>query len=73
MKMLKSNKTPSSDHVNNDDHVNNESISKLTRSLLLHVKLFDLVFDIDLVPDNWLLEIIQPIYKGKGDRSQPEN
>lgn len=33
----------------------------------------NLVFDSGVVPDDWLLGIIKLIYKGKGDRSQPEN
>lgn len=32
----------------------------------------NLVFDSGVVSDNWLQGIVKPIYKGKGDRSQPE-
>lgn len=31
-----------------------------------------MVFDSRVVPDDWLLEIIQLIYKGKGNSCQPE-
>lgn len=39
----------------------------------LYVKLFKLVFGSGVVPDDWLLGIIKPTYKGKGDKSQSEN
>ena len=39
----------------------------------IYTKLFNLVFQTGIVPDTWNLGIIKPLYKQKGDKSQPEN
>lgn len=35
--------------------------------------MFNLIFDHGIVPDEWLTVIVKPIYKDKGDPTQPEN
>lgn len=68
VKKLKNNKAPCGDHV-----INEYIKTTMETFLPLYVNFFNLVFDSGLVTDDWLLGIIKPIYKGKGDRSQPEN
>ena len=52
----------------------NEFIKSAQQTLLpLYVELFNLIFDTGVVPEVWLTGLVKPIYKGKGDRNQPEN
>ena len=39
----------------------------------VYVKLFNTVFNTGIIPDAWTKEIINPIYKNKGDPIKPEN
>ena len=68
VKSLKNNKSPGSDNILNE-HI------KCTIHAMLptYTKLFNLVFDTGIVPENWVLGNILPIYKNKGDKTFPEN
>jgi hypothetical protein len=39
----------------------------------IYVKLFNLIFDKGLIPEQWLYSDIIPIFKNKGDKSDPKN
>ena len=65
---LKNNKAPALDNILNE-HIKS-SVSIL---LPLYEKLFNIVFDSGMVPEDWLLGVIKPIYKNKGDPTNPEN
>ena len=39
----------------------------------VYVKLFNIIFDSGIVHESWTLENILPIFKNKGNPSQPEN
>ena len=41
--------------------------------LPVYTQLFNLIFDTSLIPENWTLGNILPIYKNKGDINMPEN
>ena len=41
--------------------------------LSIFTKLFNLIFDTGIVPKDWTLGIIRPIYKNKGNRMDPNN
>ena len=36
-------------------------------------KLFNLIFDCGIIPESWVIGQIKPIYKNKGDSSEPKN
>ena len=56
------------------DEILNEYI-KCTEHLLMpvYIKLFNTIFDTGTLPEAWLEGKIRPIYKNKGDKSDPEN
>ena len=56
------------------DNVLNEHL-KYTADLMMQVytQLFNLIFDSGLIPENWTMGNILPIYKNKGDKNMPEN
>jgi hypothetical protein len=39
----------------------------------IYEKLFNIIFDKGFVPHIWLIGIIKPIYKNKGDIYEPKN
>jgi len=56
------------------DNVLNEHI-KTSMPIMKHVyaKLFNVVFKSGIVPSNWTIGVINPIYKNKGPSSGPAN
>ena len=69
IKNLKNNKAPSP-----TDNILNEYI-KSTKYILMpfYTKLFNCVFESGIIPDSWTAGTILPIYKNKGDSSDPSN
>lgn len=41
--------------------------------LPIYHKLFNMIFDSGILPDSWLVGIIKPIYKNKGNADDPSN
>ena len=68
VKCLKSNKSPGV-----DDIVNEQIKSTISYMLPIYVKLFNVIFDTGIIPENWTMGNIKPIYKNKGDPKQAEN
>ncbi|MEW8547526.1 MAG: reverse transcriptase family protein, partial [Candidatus Thiodiazotropha sp.] len=68
VRSLKRNKSPGIDDIMNE-HI----INTLSFLLPVYVKLFNIIFDHSIIPENWLLGNILPIYKNKGDIHNPEN
>lgn len=68
VKNLKNNKAAGFDRVLNE-HI----CSTITVFLPVYKKLFNVIFDSGIVPDEWLIGIVKPIYKNKGDPTKPEN
>lgn len=68
VKKLKNNKSPGHDLV-----INEHIFTTVTIFLPVYRKLFNLIYDRGYVPDEWLIGIIKPIFKNKGDPTQPEN
>lgn len=65
---LKTGKSPGYDEILNE-------YIKCTEHLLMpvYIKLFNTIFDTGTLPEAWLEGKIRPIYKNKGDKSDPEN
>jgi hypothetical protein len=38
----------------------------------IYEQLFNIIFETGIVPDNWLMGYIKPIYKNKGDKMDPK-
>ena len=56
------------------DKIENEYLIE-TRDLLLnfHFELFNLILETGILPENWLIGIIKPIFKNQGEDTNPEN
>ena len=65
---IRNNKSPGPDAV-----INEYLKSSINVMVHLYEKLFNLVFDTGIVPVAWLIGHIKPIYKNKGNESDPQN
>ena len=68
VKSLKNNKSPGTDDV-----VNEQIKSTITYMMPIYIKLFNIVLDTGIIPENWSMGTIKPIFKNKGDPKLPEN
>ena len=56
------------------DRILNEYIKSTKATFIAtYVKLFNMIFDSGCFPEQWSTGMISPIYKSKGDRSNPQN
>ena len=68
VKKLKNNKACGSDRIYN------EYIKSSVNILLpVYVKLFNMIYENGIIPIDWTIGIIKPIYKQKGNREDPDN
>ena len=65
---LKKGKAPGFDSILNE-HIS----SSLNIFLPIYLKFFNIIYDSGTVPEEWLIGLIKPIYKNKGDPMKPEN
>ena len=57
-----------------DDQVINEYICSSADIMIdVYVNLFNLIFDTGLVPEVWLIGNVIPVFKNKGNKSDPKN
>ena len=55
------------------DEILNEYIKNTINDLMpIYIKLFNLILDTGMIPDNWCLGIMIAIYKNKGSKADPE-
>ena len=68
IRSLKNNKSPGIDNILNEfiKHCPNELI-------LIIVKLFNVILDSGIIPSDWTIGIIKPLYKNKGDINDINN
>ena len=56
------------------DKITNEYIKSSSEALMtLYHRLFNKIFDTGFVPESWLIGCILPIFKNKGDTTDPQN
>ena len=57
-----------------DDNIVNEYLKSSVDCMMnVYYILFNMVFKSGIIPDGWTIGIINPIYKNKGNVSDPEN
>jgi hypothetical protein len=47
--------------------------STVNQFINVYEKLFNVIFDNGIMPSSWLIGMIKPIYKNKGDKFDPKN
>ena len=68
IKNLKNNKSPGLDNILN------EYLRKSTPELTqIYCKIFNIVLYTGIIPQNWTIGIIKPVYKNKWDTMEPDN
>ena len=68
IKGLKNNKAPGSNRILNEYLKNSPPIL-----VSIYCKLFNLVFDSGIIPESWTSGIIKPVFKNKGNPTDPDN
>ena len=68
VKLLKNNKASGIDNI-----VNEHIKSTVYLLLPIYCKLFNVILDTGIIPQNWSIGIIKPIYKNKGDLKNVES
>ena len=72
--ILKCVKNLKNDKACSDDKIVNEYIkSSIHKFVILFEKIFNLIFISGKIPESWLMGIIKPFYKNKGDKMDPKN
>ena len=62
------------DRASGEDGIINEYIKSTAHQFInIYENLFNLIFDCGFIPENWVIGKIKPIYKNKGDSSEPKN
>ena len=56
-----------------DQIINEYMKNSLTEYIELYVKLVNLVLKSDIMPEDWCVGVIKPLYKGKSDEADPNN
>jgi hypothetical protein len=67
VKKLKTIKPPGGDHI-----VNKYIKATISTFMPVYVELFNVIFERGIIPEEWLKRLVKPIYKGRGDSSNPE-
>jgi hypothetical protein len=60
------------DKASGEDGIINEYIKSTAHQFINGEKLFNLIFDCGIIPENWLIGKLKPIYTNKGDSSEPK-
>ena len=56
------------------DHIRNELLKSCPKGILqIFVNFFNLILSSGLIPDEWCIGLISPLYKNKGDINNPDN
>jgi hypothetical protein len=56
-----------------EDEIINEYIKSTVKQFInVYEKLFNVIFDNGIMPSSWLIGMIKPIYKNKGDKFDPK-
>ena len=56
------------------DHIRNEFLKSCPKEILqIFVNFFNLILSSGLIPDEWCIGLILPLYKNKGDINNPDN
>ena len=56
------------------DSILNEHISStLSIFMPVYLKFFNIIYESGFVPEEWLIGLVKPIYKNKGDPTKPDN
>ena len=72
VKILKNGKAMSRRHTCTEDKILNEMIKTFSETHML-TKIFNIVLQSGHMPHEWVIGIIKPIYKNKGDINDPDN
>ena len=68
VRKIKNGKSPGFDSILNE-HIS----STLSIFMPVYLKFFNIIYESGFVPEEWLIGLVKPIYKNKGDPTKPDN